>query len=69
MPKPDFAFFLKVSPQIIIQRVRKPDQGIEYLVAKEKLFESRIKDWNLVVIAGERSKEEIFEEIKSKIDV
>ncbi len=67
IPKPNFTFFVKVSPEKIMQRERKPDQGMEYLVAKEKIFEKKIKDWDMIVIDGEREKEEIFNDIKFKI--
>lgn len=67
IPKPDFAFYIDVKPEIIMQRERKPDQGLEYLFAKEKLFSEKIKDWNMIVIDGERGKEEISNEIKSQI--
>ncbi|MDD5489188.1 MAG: hypothetical protein PHP25_00715 [Candidatus Moranbacteria bacterium] len=67
--KPDFAFFINVKPEIIMQRDRKPDQGMEYLVAKEKIFSEKIKDWDMIIINGEKGKEEIFSEIKSRIDV
>jgi thymidylate kinase len=69
IPRPDFAFYISVKPRIIMQRDRKPDQGMEYLVAKEKLFSDKIEVWNMVVIDGERSKDEIFSEIQSKINV
>jgi thymidylate kinase len=69
IPKPDFAFYIDVKPEIIMHRERKPDQGLEYLVAKEKLFKYKIKDWNMTAVDGERSKDEIFTEIKSKINV
>jgi len=69
IPKPDHAFFIKVSPEKIMTRERRPDQGIEYLTAKEKLFEDKIKDWDMIVIDGEKNKNEIFEEIKSKANV
>ena len=64
IPKPDFAFYINVKPEKIMQRERKPDQGMEYLVAKEKLFDEKIKDWNMIVIDGEKDKDEIFSEIK-----
>ena len=67
IPRPDFAFYISVKPEIIMQRERKPDQGLEYLFAKEKLFSEKIKDWNMIVIDGERGKEEISNEIKSQI--
>jgi thymidylate kinase len=64
IPKPDFTFFLKVPPQIIMRRERKPDQGLEYLVAKEKLYENRAKDWGMMVLDGERSREDVFSDIR-----
>ncbi|MCX6762312.1 MAG: hypothetical protein NT093_00850 [Candidatus Moranbacteria bacterium] len=67
--KPDFAFYIDVNPETIMQRERKPDQGMEYLKAKEKLFECKIKNWDMMVLNGERDKNEIFSEIKSKINV
>lgn len=69
IPKPDFAFYIDAKPETIMQRERKPDQGIKYLTEKEKLFESKIKKWNMIVIDGEREKDQIFAEIKSKINV
>jgi len=52
-----------------MQRERKPDQGLEYLIKKEKIFSVKIKDWDMVTIDGEKNKEEIFNEIKSRIHV
>jgi dTMP kinase len=69
IPKPNFAFYINVRPEIIMQRERKPDQGMEYLTAKEKLFSAKIKDWDMIAIDGSREKEKIFSEIKSKINV
>lgn len=69
IPKPDFAFYIDVKPETIMQRERKPDQGMEYLVAKEKLFAKKIKDWNMIVIDGEKNKEEIFTEIKKVLSL
>jgi len=66
IPKPDCAYYLKISPESIMQRERKPDQGLNYLVTKEKLFENKIKDWDMIVVDADKSKEEIFEIIKSK---
>ncbi|MDP1845749.1 MAG: hypothetical protein Q8L09_03300 [Candidatus Moranbacteria bacterium] len=63
IPKPDFAFYIDVKPETIMRRERKPDQGMEYLVAKEKLFADKIKDWEIIIIDGERNKEEISAEI------
>jgi thymidylate kinase len=67
VPKPDFAFYINVKPETIMQRERKPDQGLEYLVAKDELFKQKIKDWNMIVVDGEKSKDEIFNIIKLQV--
>lgn len=67
IPKPDFAFYIDAKPETIMQRERKPDQGLEYLVVKEKLFSDKIKKWNMIVIDGEKEKNEIFKKIKFQV--
>jgi len=63
IPKPDFAFFIRINPEIIMQRERKPDQGLEYLIAKEKIYKNRTKDWKMIVVNGENDKKDVGEEI------
>lgn len=60
----DLAIYLQADPEIIMQRERKPDQGIEYLKKKKEIFDKYAQIWNLKIIDGNRPKEEIFEEIK-----
>jgi thymidylate kinase len=67
IPKPDQAFFLKVSPEIIMARDRKPEQGIEYLKAKNKLFEDKADNWGMQTISGADTKENIFQNISNQI--
>lgn len=43
IPKPDYAFFLRISPKEIIKRSRVPEQGTDYLVKKEPLYEELAK--------------------------
>jgi len=62
--KPDLAIYLKVAPEIIMQRTRIPDQGLEYLKEKNKLYDKHAGIWNFKVIDGNQEKEIIFEEIK-----
>jgi thymidylate kinase len=69
IPKPDFAFYISVKPEVIMSRERKPDQGMGYLVAKEKLFVEKGKNWDMMILDGAKSKEDIFSEIKSEINV
>ena len=67
IPVPDQAFYLDAEPGLIMQRKRIPDQGIEYLLAKRDLFEKNYQKWNLEKIDGNRTEEEIFEEIKKRL--
>jgi thymidylate kinase len=64
IPKPDLAVYLKADPEAIARRKRQPDQGLEYLKAKGKLYSQAASNWNLVAIDGNRPREVIFEEIK-----
>ena len=64
--KPNVAIYLQTDPNIIMQRKRKPDQGIEYLQKKKELYNQLASILNLKIINGNRNKEEIFEEIKKE---
>jgi dTMP kinase len=64
IPKPDIAIYLQASPEIILQRERKPDQGTEYLEKKKELYDAKISQWNMNVINGNQDKNVILEEIK-----
>lgn len=66
VPRPDHAFYLKTSPESIMQRDRVPEQGLEYLKKKKELLDSFSKENNLNIIDGNRKKEEIFQKIKEK---
>ncbi|MFC1608981.1 dTMP kinase [Patescibacteria group bacterium] len=65
--KPNIAIYLQAEPKAIMERERTPDQGIVYLELKKNLFDKKteIIDWK--VINGNRSKEQVFEEIKNLI--
>jgi dTMP kinase len=68
---PDIAFFLKVSPKVCIERIKK-DRFEITLFEKEKILEKVWKNYeilakkfkNVYVIDGERSIEEIANEIR-----
>lgn len=63
--RPDVKLLLSVAPDVIMQRDDPPSQGIDYLKEKEVLFQSCQEKFDLIEIDGNRSKEEIFAEIKS----
>lgn len=65
--RPQKSFYLSVSPEEIMRRERKPDQGLSYLVEKQAVFERKIGAWNMRTVDASRSPEEIFREIVSAI--
>ena len=65
--RPDVSIYLQTDPEIIMQRERKPDQGIEYLKKKKEIFDKYAAAWNLKIIDGNKTEEEVFEEIKKEI--
>lgn len=67
IPQPDLAIYLETNPESIMQRERKPDQGLEYLQAKKILYDAMALVWNLKIIDGNRTQEKIFGEIKKSI--
>jgi thymidylate kinase len=63
--KPNLAIYLQTSPDLIMQRERKPDQGLEYLQKKKEIYEKYASIWNLKIVDGNRNKEEVFEKVKN----
>lgn len=61
--RPGIAVYLKASPEIIMQRERKPEQGLEYLQKKEKLYNEMAKEYNLKIVDGNQDKNKVFEEL------
>lgn len=64
---PQKAFYFDASPENIMSRENPPEQGIEYLRAKQALFKQKISDWNMTIIDANRDKDVIFQEILKKI--
>ncbi|MDO8241138.1 MAG: hypothetical protein Q7T51_04130 [Candidatus Moranbacteria bacterium] len=58
------SFYMDISPEQIMQRERKPDQGLEYLQKKTGLFKQKITDWNMQIIDASENKEIVFDKIK-----
>lgn len=65
---PDMRFFLSVKPEYILIRDNPPAQGRDYLEKKNMLFDQYLEKFDLTTIDGNRSKENIFEDILSKIN-
>ncbi|HBO16845.1 MAG: hypothetical protein UR69_C0001G0192 [Candidatus Moranbacteria bacterium GW2011_GWE2_35_2-] len=63
--QPFLGIYLAADPKIIMNRQRKPDQGVEYLKEKRSLYDAAAKIWDLKIIDGNKDKNVIFEEIKN----
>jgi dTMP kinase len=69
IPRPNLAFFLNADPEMIMKRENPPEQGLEYLIEKNKLFKDKITQWDLKVEDGNDMKEKVFESLKSAIAI
>lgn len=67
--EPNVAIYLEITPQEIMQRERKPDQGRAYLERKIELFGEKKALWKMQVIDANRPKEEVFSEILEKFSI
>lgn len=63
--KPHLAIYLQIDPEIIMRRERIPDQGLSYLQKKKDLYDQHAEDFGMKILDGNRSKEELFAEIKN----
>lgn len=61
------SIYLQTSSDLIMNRERVPDQGLEYLQKKKGLYDKKIKEFNFTVINGNRDKDVIFEEIRNRV--
>lgn len=69
IPKPEIAFFMDIRPRQIMERESKPEQGLDYLRVKTALFRNSLEKWNMQTINADRDKEDVFEDILSKLSV
>ena len=50
-----------------MMRDRAPEQGIDYLRTKQRLFKQKASFWNMIIIDANKDKETISKEIQEKI--
>lgn len=67
IPRPDLAFYLRVTPEEILKRDRVPEQGLEYLRRKFELLEQKKSDWHLIEVDASLTEEQIFQHIEEII--
>lgn len=67
IPRPDIAFYLRITPEEVLRRSRVPEQGLEYLHKKFTLIEQKKSDWHLMEIDASREKSSVFSDISLAI--
>ncbi len=67
IPKPDKAFFLSVSPELVMQRERAPEQGLQYLKDKQSLFQEAATIWGFITIDGNHPLEAVRSAITKEL--
>ena len=68
LTKPNKAFYFDLAPEAIMARERVPEQGIEYLRDKMKLFKKKITGWDMVIVDGNKDQSSIFQDILKELD-
>ena len=66
IPKPDYTFYLDISPEEIMRRERAPEQGREYLQRKIALFQQHTA-WSMIHIDASRDQESVSQDIQSRL--
>lgn len=67
IPRSDIAFYLKTDPEAIMKRKRAPEQGFSYLESKNALYDTCAPLWDMIIVDGNDSAENIHEKIKAEI--
>lgn len=67
IPHPDIAFYLRITPEEILQRDRVPEQGLEYLRKKFDLLERKKKDWHLIEVDASQERNLLARKTYSRI--
>lgn len=62
--KPELSFYLQASPDLIMQRDRQPDQGLQYLIDKKIIYDKMAHTFEMKIIDGNEDKNTIQQTIK-----
>lgn len=65
--KPDLSIYLQTTPNLIMNRDRKPDQGLQYLLDKKNIYDKYASIFEMQIINGDGDKNDIQKEIQNII--
>lgn len=67
LPLADASFYLKIQPEAIMTRPRVPEQGLQYLKDKKKLYDMFGTLWSFQSIDASLPPEKLFEKILQQL--
>ncbi|MDZ7611573.1 MAG: hypothetical protein U5L10_02320 [Candidatus Moranbacteria bacterium] len=67
--KPDYGFYLRITPEEITKRSGGVEQGLQYLKDKFKIYEFFYKKWGLRSIDGSQSIEAVENKILQEMNI
>jgi len=67
IPKPAHAYYLKVTPEEVMGRTRKPEQGLRYLKDKTLLFNEAATLWSFTTIDADQGVEKVTNHIHASL--
>lgn len=67
IPKPDHAFYLKVTPEKVMERPRKPEQGLQYLKDKTLLFNEAALLWSFSTLDADQPIETLTQSLHQSL--
>lgn len=67
IPKPTQAFYLRVTPERVMERERAPEQGLQYLKDKAALFDQAAESWHFITLDADRSMDEVTNDIQAHV--
>ncbi len=63
--KPHLSIYLKATPELIMQRDRMPDQGLQYLIDKKMIYDKVFNIFEMKVVNGDRDLATVDQEIRN----
>lgn len=57
--KPNLSIYLKTNPEIIMNRDRTPDQGLQYLIDKKNIYDKYASLFKMKIVDGNKGQEDV----------
>lgn len=61
--KPNISIYLQTNPELIMNRDRKPDQGLQYLIDKKNIYDKFTSVFDMKIVDGNGSADDVKQAI------